>query len=45
MSLDRVGLAYEEFKVLNELLRKLIGSLQSELGPAPRTFRAATEAQ
>jgi DNA-binding MarR family transcriptional regulator len=39
------ALTPSEKQALNELLRKLIGSLQSELGPAPRTFRAATEAQ
>jgi hypothetical protein len=32
-----------EKQALNELLRKLVGGLQSELGPAPRTLRAATE--
>jgi DNA-binding MarR family transcriptional regulator len=37
-------LSPSEKHALNELLRKLIGGLQSELGPAPRTLRAATEA-
>jgi DNA-binding MarR family transcriptional regulator len=32
-----------EKQALNKLLRKLIGGLQSELGPAPRILRAATE--
>jgi DNA-binding MarR family transcriptional regulator len=36
-------LSPDEKQALNELLRKLIGGLQSELGPAPRTLRAATE--
>jgi DNA-binding MarR family transcriptional regulator len=37
-------LTSSEKQALNELLRKLIGGLQSELGPAPRTFQAATKA-
>lgn len=36
-------LSPSEKQALNELLRKLVGRLQSELGPAPRTLRAATE--
>lgn len=38
-------LSPSEKQALNDLLRKLIGGLQSELGPAPRTFQAATRAQ
>ncbi len=37
-------LSPSEKQALNELLRKLIGGLQAELGPAPRTFQAATRA-
>jgi DNA-binding MarR family transcriptional regulator len=38
------ALSPSEKQALNQLLRKLIGALQSELGPAPRTLQTATEA-